>query len=45
MKVSELAQLLLDIAETKIKLYDWRRRWIDDKSRFRIMLKSRAVNP
>ncbi|MCL7402036.1 MAG: terminase large subunit [Thaumarchaeota archaeon] len=43
MKVSELAQLLLDIAETKIKLYNWQRRWIDDKSRFRIMLKSRAV--
>jgi len=43
MKVSDLAQLLLDIGETKIRLYDWQRRWLDDKSRFRVMLKSRAV--
>ncbi len=43
MKTSELAQLLLDITETNIKLYDWQRRWLDDTSRFRVMLKSRAV--
>ncbi|MEM1583141.1 MAG: terminase family protein [Nitrososphaerota archaeon] len=43
MEISELAQLLLDIADVGIKLYDWQRRWLDDKSRFRVMLKSRAV--
>ncbi|MCS7126548.1 MAG: terminase large subunit [Aigarchaeota archaeon] len=43
MKVSELAQLLLDIADVGIKLYEWQKRWLDDDSRFRVMLKSRAV--
>jgi len=40
---SDLAQLILDAADTGVKLYDWQRGWIDDDSRFRVMLKSRAV--
>ena len=43
MKVSQLAQLVLDASESNIKLYPWQRKWLDDLSRFRIMLKSRAV--
>jgi len=43
MKVSQLAQLILDASESNIKLYDWQKKWLDDESRFRIMLKSRAV--
>jgi len=43
MKVSQLAQLVLDASESNIKLYDWQRKWLDDESRFRVMLKSRAV--
>jgi len=43
MRLSDLAQLILDASDSGIKLYDWQRKWIDDLSRFRIMLKSRAV--
>jgi len=43
MKKSQLAQLVLDSADTGISLYDWQKRWLDDENRFRIMLKSRAV--
>ena len=43
MKLSDLAQLILDASDSGIKLYDWQRKWIDDESRFRVMLKSRAV--
>lgn len=43
MRLSDLAQLLLDAAETGLRLYEWQRRWLDDDSRFRAMLKSRAV--
>ena len=34
---------MLDASEAGVKLYDWQRRWLDDESRLRIMLKSRAV--
>jgi len=43
MRRADLARLILDAADTGVKLYDWQRDWIDDKSRFRVMLKSRAV--
>ena len=43
MRKSQLAQLVLDSADADIKLYDWQKKWLDDGSRFRIMLKSRAV--
>jgi len=43
MRKSLLAQLIVEAAETGVKLYDWQKRWLDDDSRFRIMLKSRAV--
>jgi len=43
MKVSQLAQLVLDASQSNIELYDWQKKWLDDCSRFRIMLKSRAV--
>ena len=43
MRLSDLAQLILDASDSGIKLYDWQRKWIDDESRFRVMLKSRAV--
>jgi len=43
MRLSQLAQLLLDASESRIKLYDWQKQWLDDNSRFRVMLKSRAV--
>jgi phage FluMu gp28-like protein len=43
MRKSLLAQLVVEAAETNIKLYDWQKKWLDDNSRFRIMLKSRAV--
>ncbi len=43
MKVSEISQLLLDTASWGIRLYGWQRRLIDDDSRFRVVLKSRAV--
>lgn len=43
MRKSELAQLLLNASNCNIKLYDWQKRWLDDDSRFRVMLKSRAV--
>jgi len=40
---SVLAQLLLDAAELGIRLYEWQRRWLDDESLFRALLKSRGV--
>lgn len=43
MKVSVLAQLILNVTKTGIDLYKWQEKWLNDKSRFRIMLKSRAV--
>ena len=43
MRKSQLAQLLLDAAGLNIELYDWQRNFLDDESRFRILLKSRAV--
>ncbi|MEM0445568.1 MAG: terminase family protein [Nitrososphaerota archaeon] len=43
MRRSTLAQLLLGAAETGIRLYEWQRRWLDDDSTFRILLKSRGV--
>ena len=43
MKTSDIAQLILDASGWGLKLYDWQRRFIDDDSRFRIILKSRAV--
>jgi len=43
MRLSDLAQLVLEASDSGIKLYDWQRKWIDDLSRFRVMLKSRAV--
>ena len=43
MKTSEISQLLLDAAGLGIRLYSWQRRLIDDCSRFRVVLKSRAV--
>ncbi|MDW8073969.1 MAG: terminase family protein [Nitrososphaerota archaeon] len=43
MRRSGLAQLLLDAAETGIRLYKWQRRWLDDDARFRVLLKSRGV--
>jgi phage FluMu gp28-like protein len=43
LRKSQLAQLVLDSADTGVSLYDWQKRWLDDESRFRVMLKSRAV--
>ncbi|MEM2257830.1 MAG: terminase family protein, partial [Candidatus Caldarchaeum sp.] len=43
MRLSQLAQLVLDASQSNIKLYDWQKKWLDDDRRFRIMLKSRAV--
>jgi len=33
----------LDASGSGVKLYGWQEKWLDDESRFRIMLKSRAV--
>jgi phage FluMu gp28-like protein len=43
MRKSRLAQLILDSVDAGIELYDWQKKWLDDGSRFRVMLKSRAV--
>ncbi|MEM4281492.1 MAG: terminase family protein [Candidatus Caldarchaeum sp.] len=43
MKPSEAAQLLLKLADLDIKLYEWQRKFIDDGSRFRILLKPRGA--
>ncbi|MEM4342789.1 MAG: terminase family protein [Candidatus Caldarchaeum sp.] len=43
MKTSDAAQLLLRLAGLGVNLYGWQRRFIDDVSRFRIMLKPRGA--
>ena len=43
MRRSSLAQLVLDAANSEIRLYGWQRRWLDDEARFRVLLKSRGV--
>ncbi|MCS7136895.1 MAG: hypothetical protein NZ941_00820, partial [Candidatus Caldarchaeum sp.] len=43
MKRSEAAQLLLNAAGLGIKLHEWQRKFIDDQSRFRIVLKHRGA--
>ncbi|MEM3864599.1 MAG: hypothetical protein QW724_02250 [Nitrososphaerota archaeon] len=30
MKVSQLAQLVLDASQSNIELYDWQKKWLDD---------------
>ncbi|MCS6783776.1 MAG: terminase family protein [Candidatus Caldarchaeum sp.] len=43
MKPSEAAQLLLNAAGLGIRLHDWQKKFIDDQSRFRILLKHRGA--
>ncbi|MEM4189875.1 MAG: terminase large subunit, partial [Candidatus Caldarchaeum sp.] len=43
MRNSELAQVLLSLSQPEARLYPWQEKWLDDTSRFRILLKSRAV--
>ncbi len=43
MRPSSLAQLLLNLCNSGIRLYDWQKRLLDDSSRFRAILKSRGV--
>ncbi|MDW8360058.1 MAG: terminase family protein [Candidatus Caldarchaeum sp.] len=43
MIASDAAQLLLKLSGYDVNLYGWQRRFIDDDSRFRIMLKPRGV--
>ncbi|MCS7133580.1 MAG: terminase family protein [Candidatus Caldarchaeum sp.] len=43
MRRSEIAQLILDAAGIGVKLHDWQRKFIDDDSRFRIILKHRGA--
>ena len=43
MRRSELAQLLLLASGSAIRLYEWQRRFLDDESRFRVLVKSRGV--
>ncbi|MEM2024332.1 MAG: terminase family protein [Candidatus Caldarchaeum sp.] len=43
MKTSEAAQLHLNLADINVKLYPWQRKFIDDGSRFRVLLKPRGA--